>query len=146
MRCPLPVVAAGGIADGRGLAAALALGAGAAQIGTAFVLCPEAAAPPFYRAALAAADAERTTITRAISGRPARVLRNRVTETIAQPLPYPAQMSLTAALRGAGPDPAAFFALFAGQGAPLAREAPAADVVTTLAADAERTLGELSGR
>ena len=98
----VPVVAAGGIADGRGLAAALVLGAGAAQIGTAFVACPESAAPPLYREALRAADAERTTITRAFSGRPARVLRNRGTEEIPAPLPYPAQMSLTAALRGRG--------------------------------------------
>ena len=66
----VPVVAAGGIADGRGLAAALVLGAGAAQIGTAFVVCPESAAPPLYREALRAADAERTTITRAYLGAP----------------------------------------------------------------------------
>ena len=136
----VPVVAAGGIADGRGLAAALVLGAGAAQVGTAFLVCPESAAPPLYREALGAADAERTTITRAYSGRPARVIRNRGTEEVLEPLPYPAQLSLTAALWGAGADPADFLPLFAGQGALLARAAPAAEVVATLVRDAERAL------
>ena len=140
----VPVIAAGGIADGRGLAAALALGAGAAQIGTAFLACPESAAPPRYREALRAAHAEHTTITRAFTGRPARVLRNRATEEISRPLPYPTQLSLTAALRGAGRDPADFFPLFAGQGALLARELPAAEVVATVVAEAERTLGGLA--
>jgi nitronate monooxygenase len=141
----VPVVAAGGIADGRGLAASLVLGAGAAQIGTAFVACPESGAPPAYRAALRAADAERTTITRAFSGRPARVVRNRGTEEITDPLPYPAQMSLTAALRDAGGNPADFFPLFAGQAALLAREAPAAEVVATVVAEAERVLRGVAG-
>ena len=140
----LPVVAAGGIADGRGLAAALALGAGAAQIGTAFVRCPESAAPAFYRTALADADAERTTITRAFSGRPARVLRNRGSEEIGAPLPYPAQLSLTGAFRGRD-DAAEFFPLFSGQAARLAREAPAAEVVASVTAEAERTLRALTG-
>ena len=136
----VPVVAAGGIADGRGLAAALVLGAGAAQVGTAFLVCPESSAPPLYREALGAADAERTTITRAYSGRPARVIRNRGTEEVLEPLPYPAQLSLTAALWGAGADPADFLPLFAGQGALLARAAPAAEVVASLVRDAEQAL------
>ena len=83
------MIAAGGIADGRGLAAALALGAGAAQLGTAFVASPEGAAPAFYREALAGADAERTTITRAFTGRPARTLRNRTTAAIGAQLRLP---------------------------------------------------------
>ncbi len=141
----VPVVAAGGIADGRGLAAALALGAGGAQVGTAFLACPESATPALYRAALRAADAERTTITRAYSGRPARVLRNRGTEEVTEPLPYPAQMSLTAALREAGADPADFFPMFAGQGALLARAVPAAEVVATIVAEAEQTFRALTG-
>ncbi len=141
----VPVVAAGGIADGRGLAAALALGAGGAQVGTAFLACPESATPALYREALRAADAERTTITRAYSGRPARVLRNRGTEEVTEPLPYPAQMSLTAALREAGADPADFFPMFAGQGALLARAVPAAEVVATLVAEAEQTFRALTG-
>jgi nitronate monooxygenase len=140
----VPVVAAGGIADGRGLAAALALGAGAAQLGTAFILCPEAGVPALYREALAAADAERTTITRVFSGRPARVLRNRATDELQAPLPYPAQLSLTAALRTAG-GAAEFFPLFSGQAASLARAAPAAELVASLVADSERTLRALTG-
>ncbi|MGH2805020.1 MAG: NAD(P)H-dependent flavin oxidoreductase, partial [Thermoleophilaceae bacterium] len=98
------VIAAGGIADGRGLAAALALGAAAAQIGTAFLPCPESGISPAHRAALEHARAEATTITRSFSGRPARALRNRVTEEVEAVLPYPAQMSLTAPLRQAAPD------------------------------------------
>ena len=141
----VPVIAAGAIADGRGLAAALALGAGAAQIGTAFIACPESGAPPAYREALRTAHAEHTTITRVFSGRPARVLRNRGSDELSEPLPYPTQMSLTAALRGAGRDPTDFLPLFAGQGAPLARAAPAAEVVAALVADAERTLRGLRG-
>ena len=117
----VPVIAAGGIADGRGLAAALVLGAGAAQLGTAFAASAESAAPAFYRDALAGADGERTTITRAFSGRPARVVRNRVTEALEAPLAYPAQMSLTARLREAGPE---FAPMFAGQAAACSR-APA---------------------
>jgi nitronate monooxygenase len=136
----VPVIAAGGVADGRGLAAVLALGAGAAQIGTAFIRCPEASVPPFYRAALGSASADGTTITRAYSGRPARVLRNRGTDEIADPLPYPAQLSLTAAFRGAGPD---FFPLFSGQAAALAREAPAAEVVAALVAEAARRISRM---
>lgn len=135
----VPVIAAGGIADGRGLAAALALGAGAAQIGTAFVASPESAAPAFYREALAGADAERTTITRAFTGRPARTLRNRTTAAIDAQLAYPAQMSLTARLRDAGPE---FAPMWAGQAAALARGLPAAEVVTTAVATAERLLAE----
>ena len=92
----VPVIAAGGIADGRGLAAALALGAAGAQVGTAFLACPEATVQPPHREALHAAQAEGTTITSAISGRPARALRNRLTDELeaVQPLPYPAQLSL----------------------------------------------------
>src|SRR5918999_3298222 len=85
----LPVIAAGGISDGRGLAAALALGAGAVQMGTAFVLAEESAALAQYREALGEALPERTTITRNFTGRPARALVNRVTEEVAEPLSYP---------------------------------------------------------
>jgi nitronate monooxygenase len=138
----VPVIAAGGIADGRGLAAALALGAGAAEIGTAFVASPESAAPAFYREALTGADAERTTITRAFTGRPARTLRNRTTAAIDAQLAYPAQMSLTARLRDAGPE---FAPMWAGQAAALARGLPAAEVVTTAVATAERLLAEPGG-
>jgi nitronate monooxygenase len=143
----VPVIAAGGIGDGRGLAAALALGAGGAQIGTAFLACPEASIHPLYRAALRTARAEDTTITRAFSGRPARALRNRVTEEAGDdPLAYPAQFSMTeplgaAAARRGSTD---FLAMWAGQAAPLAREMPAADLVARIIADARRVLAALA--
>jgi nitronate monooxygenase len=145
----VPVIAAGGIADGRGLAAALALGAAGAQIGTAFLACPEAATHPLYREALLSARAEATTVTRALSGRPARALRNRaVEEGGGDPLPFPAQASVTrplgeaAAARGS----ADFLAMWAGQGAPLAREMPAAELVKGIVRDAERVLTALADR
>lgn len=144
----VPVVAAGGIADGRGLAAALALGAGGAQVGTAFLTCPEAAIHPLYREALRAARAEATTITRAFSGRPARALRNRAVEEFrGDPLPYPAQLSLSAALGAAAAErgSAAFLSMWAGQAAPLAREAPAGEVVRAIVREADRILGALGG-
>jgi nitronate monooxygenase len=138
----VPVIAAGGIADGRGLAAALALGAAGAQLGTAFLACPEAAVDPLYRAALRAARAQDTTITRAVSGRPARALRNRATEEVGDALPFPAQMSLTMplAVSAGARGSADFLAIWAGQAAPLAREMPAADLVARIVAEAERAL------
>jgi nitronate monooxygenase len=134
----VPVIAAGGIADGRGLAAVLALGAGAAQIGTAFLPCPESAISPLYREALRGAQAEATIVTRGVSGRPARALRNRMTQELSGVLPYPAQLSLTVpvfASEGAG---AEFQAMWSGQAAALATEAPAGEVVAAIAARAEQ--------
>ncbi|MBK5111915.1 MAG: nitronate monooxygenase [Thermoleophilia bacterium] len=140
----LPVIAAGGIADGRGLAAALMLGAAGVQIGTAFLSCPEAATHPLHREALRSARSDATTITRAFSGRPARALRNRFTDRAeSDPLPFPAQLSIsgplsrTAAERGS-PD---FLAMWAGQAAPLAREIPAGDLVEKIVAEAEGISG-----
>ncbi len=144
----VPVIAAGGIGDGRGLAAALALGAAGAQIGTAFLACPEAATHALHRGALGSARAEDTTITRAFSGRPARALRNRATETLgAQPLPFPAQLSLTAPLGAAAAErgSADFLAMWAGQAAPLARSMPAGKLIATILAEAESVLAGLSG-
>jgi nitronate monooxygenase len=135
----VPVIAAGGIADGRGLAAALVLGAGAAQVGTAFIGCPETAAAPAYGRALESAEAEATTITRAFSGRPARALRNRMTAEVREPLPYPAQLSLTGPLMEAADG---LLPMWAGQGAALARAAPAAEVVADLVEGAESRLAE----
>jgi nitronate monooxygenase len=137
-RTPRPVIAAGGIMDGRGIRAALALGAKAVQLGTAFMACPEAGTSAPHRAALASARA--TVITRAFSGRPARGIRNRMTdafETVA-PAPFPQQQRMTHELRRAAaaqarPD---LMQLWAGQGAPLLRAMPAAELVTTLAIEA----------
>lgn len=144
----VPVIAAGGIADGRGLAAALALGAGGAQIGTAFLATPEASVHPLHRAALSTAGAEATTITRAFSGRPARALRNRATSELdSDPLPFPAQLSLSGPLGAAAAEAGSgeFLSMWAGQAAPLARALGAAQLVVEIAAGAERVLAELGG-
>ena len=138
----VPVIAAGGIADGRGVAAALALGAGAAQIGTAFVPATESAAPAAYRKALGEMPAERTQlITCNFSGRPARALRNRITDEVQAPLPYPAQLSLTGPLREASADTSA---MWAGQAGALAREEPARAIVERIASEAEQVLARLT--
>ena len=144
----VPVIAAGGIADGRGLAAALALGAGAAQIGTAFLACPEARVHPAHRAAIREVAGEATTITRAFSGRPARAVRNRVSDTVPddQAIAFPAQRSLTDPLAERGAEAADLMPMWLGQAAGLASERPAAELVESLVAEAERVLGELSPR
>jgi nitronate monooxygenase len=133
-----PVIAAGGIMDGRGVRAALDLGAVAAQLGTAFIACPESAADRFYRAAISSGAAEHTVMTRAISGRPARCLSNRFTRwgdegrppVPAYPIAYDAGKALNAAAKAMGEG--GFGAQWAGQGAPLARSLPAADLVAAL--------------
>jgi len=135
----LPVVAAGGIMDGAGIAAALRLGATAAQLGTAFVGCPESSADSGYRAALASEAAHHTAMTRAISGRPARCLANRFTklsETVPDdaipdyPITYDLGKALHAAAKAKGEF--GFGAQWAGQGAPLSRPMPAAELVRVL--------------
>jgi nitronate monooxygenase len=140
----LPVIAAGGIMDGAGIAAALDLGAAAAQLGTAFVGCDESLADEGYRAALASDAARHTMMTRAISGRPARSLANRFTALGAavghDAVPaYPIAYDLGKALHAAGKARGdyGYGAQWAGQGAPLARFMPAADLVATLARELE---------
>lgn len=137
-----PVVAAGGIMDGAGIAAALRLGAVAAQLGTAFVPCKESAIDEGYRSALRSASARHTVMTRAISGRPARCLANRFTalgggitpdEIPSYPIAYDAGKSLHAAAKAKGEF--GFGAQWAGQGAPLARSLPAAELVGALRAE-----------
>lgn len=131
----LPVIAAGGIMDGRGLAAALCLGASAVQIGTAFLTCPEAGVHPQHRQAILASTEESTTITSVFSGRPARGIRNRFSEEMARYqgiLPdYPLQQSLTAPIRkkAAAENRAEFMSLWAGQGTRLSQPIPAAQLV-----------------
>ncbi|MBI1494535.1 NAD(P)H-dependent flavin oxidoreductase [Halocynthiibacter styelae] len=124
----VPVIAAGGIMDGAGICAALGLGAVAAQLGTAFIACDESAASIGYRNALAGPGAYHTSMTRVISGRPARCLANRFTEwgkLIAAekvpdyPVTYDAGKALNAAAL-AGEEPG-YGAYWAGQGAPLSR-------------------------
>ena len=136
----IPIVAAGGMMDGAAISAALRLGAAAAQLGTAFVACPESEADPGYRAALASDAANHTVVTRAISGRPARCLRNSFTQLgqavparqiPAYPIAYDAGKALNAAAKAA--NESGYGAQWAGQGAPLARALPAAELVATLA-------------
>jgi nitronate monooxygenase len=140
----VPVIAAGGLADGRGIAAAFALGASGAQLGTAFLGCPEATVPPVHREALHQAADEDTLLTRVFSGGAARALRNRLTDEMgnAEALEFPVQVSLTLALFQAGSDAAlkAFLPLWAGQAAPLVRDLPAARLVETLVAEAQSRL------
>lgn len=137
-RSGLPVIAAGGIMDGHGVRAALDLGAVAAQLGTAFIGCPESAADEAYRAALKEPGAAHTVMTRVISGRPARGLPNRFTDWgQAQdgrppdyPVAYDVGKALNAAARVRGET--GFSARWAGQGAPLVRFMPAAQLVAVL--------------
>jgi nitronate monooxygenase len=139
----LPIIAAGGIMDGAGIAAALDLGAAAAQLGTAFVACDESSADAGHRAALTG-GARHTVMTRAISGRPARCLANRFTRIGLQsrdvavpdyPIAYDLGKALHAAAKARGEY--GFGAQWAGQGAPLARPMPAAELVATLAGELE---------
>lgn len=139
-RLPLPVIAAGGIMNGAGIAAALALGAQAVQLGTAFISCPESAADDAYRQALLGHDYVATRHTRAISGRPARAIVNRLVElgaapdappVPAYPLAYDAGKALHAAARAQGES--SFAAQWAGQGAALSRGLAAADLMAALA-------------
>ena len=134
-----PVIAAGGIMDGSGIAAALNLGAVAAQLGTAFIACPESAADDAYRAALRGRGAWHTTMTSLFSGRPARALANRFTDLadyVANrrppdyPVAYDAGKALNAAAKAQGEH--GFGAHWAGQGTPLVRTMPAAELVATL--------------
>ncbi len=134
-RCKAPVVAAGGIMDGAGIAAVLALGAQAAQMGTAFLATPESGAPAEHKRALKTLTASGTAVTRQYSGRWARGIRNRfIDEMEARPGPllqFPSQHKLTAPLRAESnrqgtPD---YVALWAGQAYPLATEAPAGELI-----------------
>lgn len=136
--CRLPIIAAGGIMDGAGVRTTLSAGAVAAQVGTAFIACPESSASPAYRAALLGGSARATEMVAAISGRPARCLANRFTQWAATtsldppdyPRAYHAGKALDAAARAAGEH--GFGAQWAGQGAALARAIPAAALVETL--------------
>ncbi|MBY9065549.1 nitronate monooxygenase [Hyphomonas sp. WL0036] len=142
-RCRLPIIAAGGIMDGAGIRAALALGAVAAQLGTAFIACPESSADAAFRQALKGPGAEHTVFTNAISGRAARCLANRFTAWAAEsradppayPIAYDAGKALHAAARAKGET--GFGAQWAGQGAPLIRELPAASLLARLQEEME---------
>ncbi|MFP8968335.1 NAD(P)H-dependent flavin oxidoreductase [Pokkaliibacter sp. CJK22405] len=139
-RTSLPIIAAGGIMDGAAIKAALAAGASAVQMGTAFLLCPEAGISSAYRHAIHEAEAEDTAITTAISGRAARGIRNKLYRSVHRgsepdyPIAYDAakQLHKLAAAKGIHD----YAAHWAGQGVGLAREMPACLLVETLAKEA----------
>lgn len=144
----VPVIATGGIMDGRGLTAALALGADAVQMGTAFLRCPEAGTTPPHRRALAAATDTSTVLTDKITGRLARGIRNALIDALSdQPVPpYPVMHALTAELRreATAQDRPDLMSLWAGQGAPLATDLPASALVARIAEEAAGVLQRLN--
>ncbi|KWV46861.1 2-nitropropane dioxygenase [Bradyrhizobium macuxiense] len=146
----VPVIAAGGIADGRGIAAAFALGASGVQIGSAYLRCPESKVSPAARVALAQASDESTVITNVMTGRPARGVANRVMREVGPISPHaPAFPHAATAL---GPLKAAaekqgkveFTNLWAGQAVRMGREMPATDLTRALAGAALVRMGALS--
>jgi nitronate monooxygenase len=144
----VPLIASGGIATGAGVAAVLAAGAMAAQLGTAFMLCPEAATSPAHRQALAS---ERPTgLTRAFSGRLARGIVNRLQaeHSAAAPIAYPEIHHVTSPLRAHGREvgDAEVINLWAGEAHRLAEERPAAELVGRLASEAREALGRAQRR
>ena len=143
----LPVVATGGIADARGVAAALVLGASAAQIGTGFLRCPEAKIHPAWADALADTLPEDTIVSRAFSGRAGRTIATRyvkaaVAKGAPQPAPYPVQRGLTAAMRSAAQKEGDVerMQVWAGQSAALAKAEPAAELASRIWRDAQALL------
>jgi nitronate monooxygenase len=147
----VPVIAAGGIGDGRGIAAALALGAAGAQIGTAFMLTPEAKTAPLHRAALKQANDNSTTLTNVFTGRPARGIMNRIVREIgpmtADAPAFPLAAEATQPLRGAAEAKGStdFTPLWSGQAPTLAREMPAGEVVAKLVTETEAALKRTRG-
>jgi nitronate monooxygenase len=131
----VPVIAAGGVADGRTVAAAFVLGASAVQLGTAFLRCEEANVLDAHRAALREPTDACTLVTDMITGRPARYMKNKLVEDLLaselRPVAFPAQLSLTAPLGNTGDRE--LTALFAGQSAALARDTTAGSLVESLA-------------
>lgn len=144
-----PVIAAGGIADGRGMVAAFALGASAVQIGTGYMLCPEARISPVHRQALRNAKDDQTALTNVFTGRPARAIMNRLVREVGPMSDIVPEFPLAAAalaplrskaeMAGSGD----FTPLWSGQAARLARELPAAELTKRLAAEALEKLRSL---
>jgi nitronate monooxygenase len=146
-RVAVPVVATGGIADARGIAAAFTLGASAVQIGTGFLRCPEAKLPPAWADRLASTLPEGTVLTRAFSGRAGRgiatdYVRAAQSPDAPAPAPYPVQRALTAAMRSAAVAAGDIERMqaWAGQSAALARAEPAAQLTVRLWEEAQALL------
>lgn len=138
----IPVIAAGGIADARGIVAAFALGASGVQMGTAYLYCPEANISPLYRRALEQAEDTGTVVTNLFSGRPARgMLNHYLTEAglmSEAALAFPYAATLVAPLRAASEKNGSldYMQLWAGQAARLAHAIPADELTRKLAAEA----------
>src|SRR5262249_20213527 len=138
----VPVIAAGGIADARGIAAAFVLGAAAVQIGTAYLRCPEAQIGPLYRQALKEAKDNETAITNVFTGRPARAIVNRLMRELGPMSDVAPEFPLAAAIlaplrtKSEMAGAADFSPLWSGQTARLGRELPAAELTKQLAAEA----------
>jgi nitronate monooxygenase len=145
----VPVIAAGGIADGRGIAAAFALGAAGVQIGTAYLHSPESKISTPHRQALAEAGDNSTVLTNIMSGRPARGIVNRLIREqgpIAEVPPFPTAANALAPLRAAAEKTGSgeFSPLWSGQAAALGRPVPAAELTRQLAGDALARMKALS--
>jgi nitronate monooxygenase len=146
----IPVIAAGGIADGRGIAAALALGAAAVQMGTAYLQCPEAITSSYERAALKSANSNLTTLSNVLTGRPARVFVNRIARELGPiaadapsfPLGIAALNPLRAKAESQGSGD--FSGLYGGQAAALGRELPAGELTALLAKEARDRIRSIS--
>jgi nitronate monooxygenase len=147
----IPVIAAGGIMDGRGIAAAILLGAQAAQLGTAFLSCPECPIPPTWKKALQTARDDSTRLTRSFSGRHARGIVNAFMEQMRphenQVPAYPIQNALTSPIRQAAAktNRADYMSLWAGQGVGMSRQLPAQELVSRLMQETHAAFANFKG-
>jgi nitronate monooxygenase len=147
----VPVIAAGGIADGRGIAAAFALGASAVQVGSAYLRCPESKVIALARVALSAANDESTVITNVMTGRPARGIANRAMREVGPISPdapaFPHSATALGPIKQAAEKlgKTDFTSIWAGQAVPLGRDIPAAELTRALANDALARMRRLAG-